>query len=899
MQDPIIKVLIGDDVFVLGENLLDVSFQIGEGKKQNNINFTIFDKDGYYADKYISTSYSQGGIDLPISFLENPDEAKDTNSASSATQIDSGGNGTISKGGVFTPKIRAFLDTIASKESAPGEELSIEGYRSISGLTTLFNESELVSGGFPRSQGNKNIGRYQFVVRDYNHARSKYPSIDDYSPQNQDLLAYFKLQFRGVLPYLLRDDLDNAIDKASYEWASFPGIGKPNGQFNQVQPGTTFASLKSYYETRLSYYKSLEAGTDLQASASKDTTNNQYDGKEYKTIKTLNNSTVASFYGFNDGFAGKPTANGERFDPERLTAAHESLPFGTLVKVTWATNNKSVVVRINDRGAFVRLGRQIDLSYGAAKALSSPGNDAVAAGLLTVKLEIVELSTPTTQNLKESVKKQVAENLEKIKKNQKELPTAEVSAKGTQITLEVSIDRTAIAVFSFLHTGTKHTAILGDSTTFTGQSVNWILNRRVKNTRYTGVTLKGLAATITRQYGLDLDMTDEGEMIENISQVGLTDWQFLEKMTAIQGFGMRTVGKVLQVYKITVNAKKLNYTIRVGENVKSLQVIDQAQTDATGSSQKIEHYGGRMTTIVDADSGSIIKIDTDNKRNAGNSDRTYTTGVDIPQAQIQKQYTNPRPEGASVKEFQIALELYTTQSDLENLTPDTALYIENTLPFIVGKAWFIESVRHSFNEGSFTTQISAYIPVAPKATVADSGETESVVFDNSQATSQGVGKLPTYKILSYRSGRTTKEITSLQQSYEHWRGTGGYTAYKTLSGFSSPVSHMKGRPNQLVYDFILQQNGNQSCPVPSPVSGEVVATGGSNGMVKIKLPDNSEVRLLHMSNIRVKTGQNVIRGTILGTQASVGGTSTGTHLHIEANQFILESYVQSLVTGNW
>ncbi|QVQ57023.1 lysozyme [Anabaena phage Elbi] len=899
MQNPIIKVLIGNDVFVLGENIIDLDFQIGEGKKQNNINFTIHDRNGFYADKYISTSYAQGGIDLPIDFLENPDDVQDTNSASTATGIDSGGNGTVSKGGVFTPKVRAFLDTIASKEAAPGESLTIDGYRSISGSTTLLDENELTD-GFPRSQGSKNIGRYQFTSVDYNHARRKYPTINNYSPQNQDLLAYFKLQFRAVLPYLLRDDIDNAIDKASYEWASFPSIGNPKGQFNQVQPGTTIESLKSYYQTRLSYYKSLEAQTDLQASAPKDNTNNTYESKEYKSVKLLNASTTASFYGYNnDGFAGRKTANGEIFNPELLTAAHESLPFGTLVKVTWLVNSKSVVVKINDRGAFVRLGRQIDLSYGAAKALSSPGNDAIAAGLLNVKLEVVQLSTPTTENLKESTKKQVAENLERIKKNQKERSTAEVSAKGTQITLEVSIDRSAIAVFSFLHTGTKHN-FFDQVTSFTGQSVNWVLNRRVKNTRYTGVTLKGLAQTITRQYNLELDMDEEGEMIENISQVSQTDWQFLEKMTSIQGFGMRTVGKVLQIYKITVNAKKLNYTISIGENIKSLQILDQAQTDATGSSQKIEHYGGRMTTVVDPDSGSLIKVDTDNKRNAGSSDRTYTTGIDIPQPQIQKQYSNPRPEGATVKEFQMNLELHTSQSDLENLTPDTALYVEKALPFIVDKSWFIESVKHSFSEGMFNTQVSAYLPVAPKATVADSGEQQSVTFDNSQtATSQGVGKLPPYKILSYRSGRVTKEITSLQQSYEHWRGTGGYTAYKQLSGFSSPVSYMKGRPNQLVYDFILQQNGSQSVGVPSPVSGVVVATGGSNGMVKIKLPDNSEVRLLHMSNIRVKPGQNVIRGTILGTQASVGGTSTGTHLHIEANQFILETYVQSLVSGNW
>ena len=67
-------------------------------------------------------------------------------------------------------------------------------------------------------------------------------------------------------------------------------------------------------------------------------------------------------------FAGRPTANGERFDPEALTMAHRTLPFGTRVKVTRVDTGDSVVVRINDRGPF-KPDRVIDLSEGAAKTL--------------------------------------------------------------------------------------------------------------------------------------------------------------------------------------------------------------------------------------------------------------------------------------------------------------------------------------------------------------------------------------------------------------------------------------------------------------------------------------------------------------------------------------------------
>ena len=62
------------------------------------------------------------------------------------------------------------------------------------------------------------------------------------------------------------------------------------------------------------------------------------------------------------------TASGERMNPSAMTAAHRSLPFGTKVKVTNKNNGKSVVVRINDRGPFIR-GRVLDLSRGAARQL--------------------------------------------------------------------------------------------------------------------------------------------------------------------------------------------------------------------------------------------------------------------------------------------------------------------------------------------------------------------------------------------------------------------------------------------------------------------------------------------------------------------------------------------------
>jgi rare lipoprotein A len=75
---------------------------------------------------------------------------------------------------------------------------------------------------------------------------------------------------------------------------------------------------------------------------------------------------IASHYGTGDGYGGRKTASGERMNPHAMTAAHRTLPFGTHVRVT--SGQHSVVVRINDRGPFVR-GRCIDLSSSAMRAI--------------------------------------------------------------------------------------------------------------------------------------------------------------------------------------------------------------------------------------------------------------------------------------------------------------------------------------------------------------------------------------------------------------------------------------------------------------------------------------------------------------------------------------------------
>ncbi len=89
----------------------------------------------------------------------------------------------------------------------------------------------------------------------------------------------------------------------------------------------------------------------------------------------------ASYYA--DKFHGRATASGEKYDKKKLTGAHRTLPFGTIVRVTNTANGKSVDVRINDRGPF-KAGRIVDVSRAAAEKL-----DMIKAGVINCTMEVI------------------------------------------------------------------------------------------------------------------------------------------------------------------------------------------------------------------------------------------------------------------------------------------------------------------------------------------------------------------------------------------------------------------------------------------------------------------------------------------------------------------------------
>lgn len=99
-------------------------------------------------------------------------------------------------------------------------------------------------------------------------------------------------------------------------------------------------------------------------------------------VRTSENHGTASWYG--EPYHGRKTASGEVYNMNSLTAAHRTYKFGTKVQVTNVANNKTVVVKINDRGPFIK-GRDLDLSRLAFRTISSVG-----VGVVKIKYKIIE-----------------------------------------------------------------------------------------------------------------------------------------------------------------------------------------------------------------------------------------------------------------------------------------------------------------------------------------------------------------------------------------------------------------------------------------------------------------------------------------------------------------------------
>ncbi len=143
------------------------------------------------------------------------------------------------------------------------------------------------------------------------------------------------------------------------------------------QAGSSYTSLQTGFSALANFSCMEDTVFEMQSDSHSNKNAEEIPGRCF-----LVTEGKASYYAHR--FHGRTTANGERFNMHELTAAHKSLPFGSRVLVTNLANGKKVLVRINDRGPYIK-GRIIDLSLEAAKEI-----DLLKRGVTEVRIEAYE-----------------------------------------------------------------------------------------------------------------------------------------------------------------------------------------------------------------------------------------------------------------------------------------------------------------------------------------------------------------------------------------------------------------------------------------------------------------------------------------------------------------------------
>lgn len=200
--------------------------------------------------------------------------------------------------------------------------------------------------------------------------------------------------------------------------------------------------------------------------------------------------------------------------------------------------------------------------------------------------------------------------------------------------------------------------------------------------------------------------------------------------------------------------------------------------------------------------------------------------------------------------------------------------------------------------------------------------------------------VPLFVTGAYTLKARSKNVFVFEDITAHWAGSGGYTQYRyvanqianreipansiptnlpentpdkiKLMGKSQggALSFIKGQPERIVFDLVFYLDGNARCPIPSPISGKVIASdqsGVGNAVTTImpldsggKKIDKERVRVLHMDNFLVKAGDMVVEGQILGRQSDImTANDPNVHLHIEANEPIMRRYIKKMLDGSY
>lgn len=668
---------------------------------------------------------------------------------------------------------------------------------------------------------------------------------------------------------------------------------------------------RTYVDKYFNYIESVQ-GLDPIAALKEDSNNssssstlvnsdNSYDD-DSRPGKLIYAQTKASVYDpFKGGINGNPAGGAYKNEVPRT----ERLPNGNidwnngfyaamksrtyklgLMRVTNLANNKSVVVKVVDRGPF-EPGREIDLTRKAWNQIASENQQYPPGDVIDVKIEWLQdgkgvetqtnkQQTANTENRLSNLENTTIQvnnavnnaslSVENASKPSVTKPVSQNTLAGSQITVELGYDDSPVVAYSFIHTSLTYNLDSPDLLEFKGVAANWVLTQRVKNTVYTNMTFKKIASRICESYGLILDMDDEGPKYEYFPQRATSDYETLLIEARRLGYRVYTKGLTLSIKsRENLTSNKDTFTQIYGEGLGLTFTVEHSASSGSGgaraSEQHINSKTGERKFFIDEKSGKATQQINENLVGTGSSDNLSITGSDLATVTpIVSGTANPadyqrKEDEMRVKGIIASTSFPTTISSL-TLDPDTP-YRTIGISSFLDRYWVIDSVTHSLSDGSLKTSLNIYSPLKNKRPpeTKPGGSSSLAPVDNSQISGEAFD--PSTPKFSIPLSGTVTSLFGSRQGRNH-------------NGVD--ISSVGGTgPGSKIY---------------ASASGTVtVAKTGYNGgygtMVDINHGGGGwTTRYTHLYSLSVSPGQTVYKGQQIGVEGNTGA-SRGTHLHFE------------------
>nr|WP_322713896.1 M23 family metallopeptidase [Nostoc sp. ChiSLP03a] len=418
----------------------------------------------------------------------------------------------------------------------------------------------------------------------------------------------------------------------------------------------------------------------------------------------------------------------------------------------------------------------------------------------------------------------------------------------------------AIAAYSFIHTGLKFSLFEPDALEFTGTAATVVLIQIVRNTVYTNLTFKKIAQKITSNYGMKLEMPEDGPLYTRFPQRGITDYEALLIEARRIGYRVHCVGPTLYIGpRKGLKADQNVFVCEYGTNMGgTFTVSHQAQTSSSGGARSSKP--GETTSVgerkfeVDPDTGAIVQKKKENVVGTGGDSLPSTTGAISPipaptttgatdTADSQRVSDENRIKGI------IAQTEFPTTPEVLTLDPDTLFQTKGVSKFL-DRMWVIDTITHTYSGGSFVSRATCYSPLKNKSASSDIPSVKSIenpVISNGANSGSNNYIIPAHGTFTSPYGmRTLNGVTKLHKGID--------------------IANSAGTPIQAAADGTISSAGN--------------ANDGYGNKVIIDHANNEQTVYAHTSKILVSNGQQVKQGQVIALMGNTGH-SFGNHLHFE------------------